>query len=158
MPAKLCLDIDSKQSILAAHCRFYNSRVKEPAAYQKYIFNYEDIVKVHREKLEKICLVLNVDFEEDMLKVHRSYSESSVSHSMKKLSRHIDALSLKKWRLGDQAFFRKVKCQTIDTARRVSYSYNEPYLKGTSFMSRVVIYLFLQNINARGEQTKRGPV
>lgn len=130
MSAELYRDIDGKQSVVDALCCFYNSRVKALAEYQKDIFKYEDIVTAPRAELEKICRVLAIDFEEGMLKAHRNYSDSSVGHGMNKLSRDIDTASLNKWRLGDKALFRKVKHQTIETARSVGYSYNEPYLKG----------------------------
>jgi hypothetical protein len=130
MSDDLCSDIDSKHSVVDALCCFYNSRVNILANYRKEIFKYEDLVNSPRKELQKVCRILDIEFERNLLYAHQNYSESSLGHGMNKLSRSIDTTSMNKWRQGDRALFQKVKHETIDTAAAVGYTYKEPYLTG----------------------------
>ncbi|CAA0092955.1 Uncharacterised protein [Halioglobus japonicus] len=130
MSDELYNQIDSKNSVIDALCCFYNSRVTTLKDYQKEIFRYEDIVNNPARELNRACLILDIDFENGMLNAHQNYSETDKGHGMNNLARDIDTASLNKWRQGDKRVFQKVKRATIDTAKSVGYSYNEPYLVG----------------------------
>jgi len=79
-------------------CKFYNYRMGSLLNTQLPVIRYEDLVNDPENELEKICKILNLPFEFQILNAHEHYDEGVVGHGKNVLSKPISKKSLNKYK------------------------------------------------------------
>lgn len=130
MSEELYQEIDEQRSVIIALCCFYRSRIATLNGYNKSVVKYEDIVTSPVTAMTTICNAFDIEFKHLMLKAHHSYPSDMIGHGMNDLSREIDTASLEKWRSGDRSVHKVVINETLEAAKSVGYTFEEPYLSG----------------------------
>lgn len=118
------INISSSKEPIEQFVDFYNLRMGDLANLNLPIIRYEDLVSNTKDTLVSVCLALDIDMDEKLLKSHEFYERGLEGHGQNDLSKPIDPSSLNKYKnIVTFEEFNFIKENTLSVHNQYGYKF-----------------------------------